>query len=277
VLIGGVAHFQLPGLQARELFLLSFGEQAATALETARGERGEAARRLAGVGDEYREATRQVVHEVNNPLSIIKNYLSVLDRKLERNEPATGELAILNEEIDRVGQIINGLADLKPARREAGSEVNRVVRDVVRLFRDTDYLPATVWIVANTLNLPCEVESGADTLKQILVNLVKNAIEAMPAGGEIQIASNGQVNRDGHLYAELCVKDRGPGIPREVLAHIFSPMRSTKGAGHQGLGLSIVYSLVKKSRGFIACRSGDQGTSFEMLFPVREGPDRESA
>ena len=277
VLIGGVARFQVTGLQARERFLLSFGGQAAAALETARGEHGETTRRVASVGDEYREATRRVVHEVNNPLSIIKNYLSVLDRKLERNEPVVGEVSILNEEIDRVGQIINRLADLKPAPREAGGEVNRVVRDVVRLFRDTEYLPAAVQIVANTLDLPCEVESGTDTLKQILVNLVKNAIEAMPAGGEIQIASNGQVNRDGRLYVELCVKDSGPGIPPEVLAHIFSPVRSTKGDGHQGLGLSIVYGLVKKARGFIACRSGHKGTSFEILFPVREGPDQGTA
>jgi signal transduction histidine kinase len=99
----------------------------------------------------------------------------------------------------------------------------------------------------------------------------------MPAGGEIRIASNGQVNRDGRLYVELCVTDSGPGIPPEVLAHIFSPVRSTKGDGHQGLGLSIVYGLVKKARGFIACRSGHKGTSFEILFPVREGPDQGAA
>jgi signal transduction histidine kinase len=277
VLIGGVGHFQVPGLQIRERFLLSFGEQAAAALETARGERGEAARRASSVGDEFREATRRVVHEVNNPLSIIKNYLGVLDRKLEKKEPVLGEISILNEEIDRVGQIINGLAELKPAPREVGSEVNRVVRDTVRLFHDTEYLPAGMQIVANTMDLPCQVESGADALKQILVNLVKNAIEAMPAGGEVEIASSGQVNRDGRLYAELCVKDSGPGIPPEVLAHIFAPVRSTKGEGHQGLGLSIVYGLVKKARGFIACRSSHKGTSFEMLFPVREVPDQGAA
>jgi HD-like signal output (HDOD) protein/signal transduction histidine kinase len=273
VLIGGVGHFQVAGLQARERFLLSFGEQAAAALETARGERGEAARRAAGIGDEFREATRRVVHEVNNPLSIIKNYLGVLDRKLEKSEPVVGEISILNEEIDRVGQIINGLADLKAAPRETGSEVNRVVRDTVRLFHDTEYLPAGMQIVANTMDLPCQVESGADVLKQILVNLVRNAIEAMPAGGEIEIASSGQVNRDGRLYAEVCVKDSGPGMPPEVLSHIFAPVRSTKGEGHQGLGLSIVYGLVKQTRGFIACRSSHKGTSFEMLFPVREVAD----
>lgn len=270
VMIGGASVWQMPGLQRRERFLRSFGEQAATALEMALGERGEASRRVASVVEEYRESTRRVVHEVNNPLSIIKNYLSVLGSKLERQEPVVGEMSILHEEIDRVGQIVKGLADLKPTSREGGAEVNRIVRDVVRLFRDTEFVPDSVQIVAQTQDLPSEVEGSADVLKQILVNLVKNAIEAMPAGGEIQIANGGHVNRDGRLYTELCVRDSGPGISPEILANLFSPVRSTKGSGHHGLGLSIVHSLVKKAQGLITCRSGNKGTVFEILLPVRK-------
>ncbi len=135
VMVGGVAAWQVSALQQRERFLRSFGEQAALALEAAhRANASEASRRVASVAEEYREASRRVAHEVNNPLSIIKNYLSVLGGKLERQEPVLGEMSILNEEIDRVGQIIKGLADLKPTLRDAGAEVNRVVREVVRLF-----------------------------------------------------------------------------------------------------------------------------------------------
>ena len=165
---------------------------------------------------------------------------------------------------------IKGFADLQPSMREVGTEVNRIVRDVVRLFKDTEYVPASVEIVAHTQDLPSEVEGSADTLKQILINLVRNAIEAMPAGGEIEIVNNGHVNRDGYLYTELCVRDNGPGIPPDVLSNLFTPVKSTKGSGHQGLGLSIVHSLVKKSQGLITCRSGKKGTAFEMLFPVRK-------
>ncbi|MBL0167418.1 MAG: HDOD domain-containing protein [Propionivibrio sp.] len=270
VMIGGLASWQVPDLQQRERFLRSFGEQAAAALEAALGERGETSRRVASVAEEYREASRRVAHEVNNPLSIIKNYLSVLGSKLEKQEPVVGEMSILNEEIDRVGQIIKGLADLKPTLRPDGTEVNRVVRDVIRLFRDTEFVPDAVQIVAETQDLPSVVEGNADTLKQILVNLVKNAIEAMPAGGEIHIVNSGHVNRDGLLYTELCVRDNGPGIPPEILANLFSPVRSTKGNGHRGLGLSIVHSLVKKSQGLVTCRSGSKGTAFEILLPVRK-------
>lgn len=270
LLIGGIAAWQVEGLRKRERFLRSFGEQAAASLETAFGERSEASRRVATVVEEYREASRRIAHEVNNPLSIIKNYLSVLDGKLGRQEPVSGEISILNEEIDRVGVIIQGLSDLKPAVRENCGEINRVIRDVARLFRDTEFLPDAMKITVHTQDLPTEVEASPDTLKQILVNLVKNAIEAIRSGGEIQIVNNGHVNKDGALFVELCVSDNGPGIPPEILRSLFQPVRTTKGDGHQGLGLSIVHGLIKKHQGLITCRSSSKGTHFEMLLPVRK-------
>ncbi len=225
---------------------------------------------LFAVVEEYREASRKIAHEVNNPLSIIKNYLSVLDSKLERQEPVFGEISILNEEIDRVGVIIQGLADLKPAVRDNTAEVNRVMRDIARLFGDTEFVPDAVKIVVHAQDLPTDVETNPDTLKQILVNLVKNAMEAMRSGGEIQIVNNGHVNKDGALFVELCVTDNGPGIPPDILKKLFQPVQSTKGNGHQGLGLSIVHGLVKKNQGMITCRSSGKGTHFEMLLPVRK-------
>jgi signal transduction histidine kinase len=147
VLIGGLPAWQMPHVQKRERFLQSFGTQAAASLETAISERGHAKRQIAHVAEEYREASRRVVHEVNNPLSIIKNYLSVLDGKLAKREPVVGEMSILNEEIDRVGQLINGLADLQPTEAARTTDVGKVVDDVLRLFRATDFVPASVQIV----------------------------------------------------------------------------------------------------------------------------------
>jgi HD-like signal output (HDOD) protein/signal transduction histidine kinase len=273
VMIGGVASWQVAGCKKRERFLQSFGTQAASALETAMSERGHARRQLAHVAEEYREASRRVVHEVNNPLSIIKNYLSVLDGKLARREPVAGEMSILNEEIDRVGQLVNSLADLPPV--EVGprpTDVGKVAADVVRLFRATDFVPPSVEIVVSMPDDATRVEGDADILKQILVNLVKNAVEALlETGGRIEIASRGHVNRERTLYLELVVSDTGPGLSREVLANLFSAVKSTKDGAHHGLGLSIVHSLVKKLHGHIACRSGRTGTSFEILLPAYAG------
>jgi HD-like signal output (HDOD) protein/signal transduction histidine kinase len=273
VLVGGVAAWQIGSCQKRERFLQSFGAQAASALETALSERGHARRQLAHVAEEYREASRRVVHEVNNPLSIIKNYLSVLDSKLARNEPVNGEMSILNEEIDRVGQLVGSLAELQPAEpAPRPADVARVAADVVRLFRATDFVPPSVEIVLSMPEDATRIEGDADILKQILVNLVKNAIEALAeSGGRIEIASRGHVNRERKLYLELVVSDTGPGLAREVLANLFSAVKSTKPGAHHGLGLSIVHSLVKKLHGDIACRSGRTGTSFEILLPAWAG------
>jgi HD-like signal output (HDOD) protein/nitrogen-specific signal transduction histidine kinase len=269
VLIGGAPAWQMAALQKRERFLQSFGTQAAASLETAMSERGHAKRQIAHVAEEYREASRRVVHEVNNPLSIIKNYLSVLDSKLARREPVVGEMSILNEEIDRVGQLINGLADLQPSETSRVTDVAKVVDDVLRLFRATDFVPASVQIVVRMQEEPAEIDGDADLLKQILVNLIKNAIEALGDGGKIEIANRGHVNRERKLYLELVVSDTGPGLSADVLANLFSPVRSSKEGAHHGLGLSIVHSLVKKMQGLITCRSGKTGTTFEILLPAK--------
>lgn len=268
VLIGGVPGWQLAGCQQRERFLQSYATQAAGALESALSERGHARRQLAQVAEEYRDASRRVVHEVNNPLSIIKNYLSILDSKLARREPVVGELSILNEEIDRVGQLLNGLADLQPAEASRVTEVAGVVDDVLRLFRATGFVPASVQMVVRMQEGQGAIEGDADLLKQVLVNLVKNAVEAMPEGGRIEIANRGLVNRERKLYLELVVADTGPGLSAELLANLFAPVKSTKEGPHHGLGLSIVHSLVSKMGGLIACRSGKAGTTFEILLPA---------
>jgi HD-like signal output (HDOD) protein/signal transduction histidine kinase len=278
VLVGSLAAWQLPACQKRERFLQSFGTQAATSLENVLLERGQARRQLAHVAEEFREASRRIVHEVNNPLSIIKNYLSVLDSKLERHEPVGGELSILNEEIDRVGHLISGLTEIQPelsSLQGAGTptaDVGRVVADVLRLFRSTDFVPANVELTASAPDDGARIEGDPDLLKQILVNLVKNAIEALAErGGRIEILNRGQVYRERRLYLELAVSDNGPGLSREVLANLFSAVKSAKEGANHGLGLSIVHGLVKKLNGQIACRSGAGGTSFEILLPAHAG------
>jgi len=211
-----------------------------------------------------------VVHEVNNPLSIIKNYLSVLDEKLSNREPVEGEMSILNEEIDRVGQLVSSLADVQPSGVSLrATDVNKVMDDVVRLFRASSFVPANVGIDVVGGDGPAEIDGDADVLKQVLVNLVKNAVEALTDGGLIQIANRGMVNRDRKLYIDLAVIDNGPGLSQDVLANLFSPVRSTKPGAHHGLGLSIVHNLVKKMNGLVACRSSRSGTTFEILLPVR--------
>ena len=271
VLVGGIGQAQLADLQRRERFLQAFATQASTALVSVDNERSDSDQQRASVAREYRDASRRVAHEVNNPLSIIKNYLSILDSKLLRQEPVMGEMSILNEEIDRVGQIVNSLADLQPKAPQDGrgaSDINLVASGVVRLFQHTEFVPASVRIVMRLEDQPGDVAAPAGIIKQILVNLLKNAVEAMPAGGEIEIANHGHLNRDGRLYLELALRDTGPGIPADILANLFKSGNSTKQGAHRGQGLSIVQALVRQVDGMILCRSGRAGTTFEILLPI---------
>jgi putative nucleotidyltransferase with HDIG domain len=272
VLAGSAGEQQATELQQRERFLLAYGSQAAAALQSAYSSQAEIERRIAGIADQYQTATRKAAHEVNNPLAIIKNYLGILDGRLRKQDIVLGEVAILNEEIDRVGQIVHGLAGLRSASGHTAAELGRAVREVVRLFQDTGYMPPSVSIHTELQDSEVLLESSVDILKQVLMNLLKNAVEALPTGGRIEITDNGQVNRDGRLYAELRIRDTGPGIPSDILAKLFSPVPSTKGGQHRGLGLSIVHSLVHKMNGTIMCRSNSKGTSFDLLLPVRTKP-----
>lgn len=277
MMVGGVPAWRIAELKYREKFLQSFGAQAATALEAATRDRGEIDQRIASLKEDYRESSRRVVHEVNNPLSIIKNYLGVLDDKLTRQEPVADELLILNEEIDRVGNIMNEFAGVAPKTQTGATEINRVVNDLVRLFRESRFLPPSVQIVARMPEQIAEINGSADILKQILVNLLKNAVEALPRGGHIEIDNKGQVQRDGRVFFELCIKDDGPGIPAEVLAKLFSPVRSSKVGQNRGIGLSIVHNLVKKLDGLISCQSTGTGTAFEILLPARNAATQGAA
>jgi HD-like signal output (HDOD) protein/signal transduction histidine kinase len=277
VLIGSMEPCQLADFRRREGLLQAFAVQAGSALIAMLSDNGKIRSQDIALAEQYREASRWVAHEANNPLAIIKNYLSVLDRKLAKQEPVSGEISILNEEIDRVGQLINGLADLQLDAQQGATEVGRIVAGVVRLFLDTESVPASVQIVVRQPEQAFEVASDGNTLKQILMNLIKNAAEAMPNGGKIEVGISGFVNRDGHMHVELWIKDSGPGIPAEVMAKLFSPVQSTKGDGHRGLGLSIVHGLVKNMHGHISCRSHKNGTTFEILLPVPSASNKTPA
>ena len=270
VLVGGLSLIQFDELLGREGFLKSFATQAATSLESSTAAHSEIQKHIAKINEEHRESSRKVIHEVNNPLSIIKNYLGVLDDKLAKQEPVIEELSILNEEIDRVSRIVSGLTEPQSTPHEERTDVNGIMKDVVRLFTISRYLPTSVNINVSTTELPSEIVGSADPIRQILLNLIKNSVEALPMGGVIEVRNNGRKIRDGRSYIELCISDTGSGIPADILDKLFSPVHSSKNGENHGLGLSIVQSLVKKINGFISCRSGRLGTTFELLLPAHD-------
>lgn len=268
VLVGAIPAWRAPELRQRAPFLLAFASEAAGILAAKAAEQEESERQRADVSDQFREASRKVAHEVNNPLSIIKNYVSLLDSKASRQEAVGSEVAIINEEIDRVGQIVKRFAQLQPAIADGRMDINRVVRDTIRLFQGSGRAPANVTLSSSPHpDAPCAEGDGL-LLRQILLNLIANAVEALPQGGAVRIEVTGQINRNGQLYTELTVSDDGPGIPATALAQLFAPQPSAKGGDHQGLGLSIVHGLIGELKGDITCRSSRHGTCFQILLPA---------
>jgi putative nucleotidyltransferase with HDIG domain len=266
MLVGALSERQLPQLIQREPMLRAFGSQAGAALASVAGaqEPGPSAR---GISADFRLASKKMAHEVNNPLSIIRNYLAVLEQKLGGHKDVDSELGIMAEEIDRIDKLIHRFANPEADESEAAVSVNACIRHVVQLFRASESLREAIDI--GCTEAPQEVVAAIDrhSLQQILVNLIKNAIEAMPGGGRIMVRHHGAVRRNGAPFTRLEIVDNGPGIPASMQSELFQRGGSTKG-GQRGFGLTIVHELVNKAGGAIVFHSDANGTRFEIVLPA---------
>jgi signal transduction histidine kinase len=228
------------------------------------------------------DIVRKVVHEVISPVSIIKNYLKILELKLPKKNLPQEEIRILNEEIDRLGLIVRELSDFSEPTVERPEllDLNALLSDTVKLTRDSHFLDSDINVHLNLdPGLPMTV-SEKNSLKQIFINLMKNAGEAMSRGGNLHISTRHMANQfvgkapqrgeEEPGFLEINISDDGPGIPETIKARLFEPFTSTKGEGHSGLGLSIVHSITKKLGGTISCTSDRKsGTRFKIQLPIR--------
>lgn len=212
---------------------------------------------------------REAVHEAGNPLSIIRNYLEMLRLKLGDTHQAAGDLNLIREEIDRVGNILLRLRDPNPiSDNETATSLNGLVEDMARILDQSLCTTHQIALVLELDDTSPLLERDVTQVKQILTNLLKNAVEALPPGGRITLRTEAELVVNGRNFASLSVTDNGPGLPEAVLKHLFTPVSSTKGNGHSGLGLSICKKLVDEIGGSIVCRSSKRGTQFEVLIPL---------
>ncbi|MBI5751052.1 MAG: HDOD domain-containing protein [Hydrogenophilales bacterium] len=265
----GIEPHQRPRLGKQRRLMSRFGRACAQALQSGRASGTGSAELMREKLSAMQIKTRRVAHEVNNPLSIMKNYVKLLSMKLGDDEEAKNDLRIFNDEIDRIASIIRSLASLAaPApAADAGIDINGVIRDLIELASDTLFTPAKISVKTHLAEDLPPISTQRDKLKQILLNLLKNAAEAMPGGGTVTIMTRDNVNRDGRPYVEIMVSDTGPGMTAEVMAHLFEPVTSTKGGDHAGLGLAIVNQLVEEIHASITCISERSGLAFHLLIP----------
>ena len=215
---------------------------------------------------------RRVAHEISNPLTIIRNYLSTLQDKLSDDESVSADLQVVREELERAADLLLQLRDTREEIPE-GSEldINTEVRNLADLLQDSLFAAHDVHCQLSLSEAPVTAHATRGPLRQVLVNLVRNAVEAMSEGGELEIRTSPSIWQGHRNWIEISISDSGTGLPESVRQNMFRPVQTTKGEGHSGLGLSIVKQLIDDMEGIISCRTGSDGTSFQILLPAVPG------
>ncbi len=220
----------------------------------------------------FQSHAREIVHEVTNPLTIIRNYLEVLRARSSQDESTQQTLATLNGEVERVRRILLRLTDVTEAspKVEGLVDINEAIREMVRVMTNAKAIPAHVAAHCKFDPKLPQIVTRENALKQVLLNLFRNAIEAISGAGTIFIITRDNVFLGNRRYIEIVVADSGTGVSEEVLNHLFEPFPSTKGPGHSGLGLVIVKRLIDELDGVVSCRPSEHGGArFHVLLPRR--------
>ncbi len=227
----------------------------------------------------------EIAHEVGTPLNVIVGRSRAMAKKAGDPEQVTKNAEIVAEQASRITRIIQRLLDT--ARRKVGTTENGMVNlNQVTLstmeFLESRFAAARVSrTLARAEGLP-PVKGNPDQLQQVLLNLLMNAIEAMPSGGQVKVATSLVTRRRPGLEVApeqpvvvLEVVDSGGGIPAEEREKIFEPFYTTKeGRGGTGLGLSVSHGIIKEHDGWIEvdAGAGGSGTTFRVCLPAAMEP-----
>ncbi len=231
--------------------------------------------KLASLG----QLAASVAHEVNNPLAGIMVYVKLLLKKYRNGEiqsETTGEqLTKMEKELDRTTRIIRNLLDFarqsEPSMRPV--EINKVIEAALLLVGNQINLENVRLVKELDPNLPL-VLADSDKIQQVLINIILNAIQAMPQGGKMTISTSTADSIKIMDSLKNCVRidieDTGIGIPKENLHKLFTPFFTTKGKGTGvGLGLSVVHGIIGKHKGKIEVESEPNvGTTFSIYLEV---------
>lgn len=206
----------------------------------------------------------RVAHEVNNPLAIIKTAIRIISKHVQKDEMAYENLQVMEEEISRVARIIQELlAFSRPIHPQQTVEVNTVLvglRQVLEYNLREKHVELTMSLQAD---LP-PVQLSADHLKQVILNVIRNAEDAMPTGGQLLI----QTAREAKGI-RISISDTGCGISEEFLGRLFDPFFTTKETERgMGLGLAVSFGIIRRANGDIVVESTvGQGTTFHIALP----------
>jgi two-component system NtrC family sensor kinase len=209
-----------------------------------------------------------VAHEINNPLTSILINTHLMLEKLEKRHEFYENLSLIAEETARCTQIVKGLLEF--ARQNPPQKTHTNINDIIE--RTTQLLEnqasfQNVRIVKDLdPGLPV-IKLDRNKIQQVFWNLLLNACEAMPRGGQLTISDSLSADKN---WIEVRVADSGVGIPKENVNRLFDPFFTTKSSG-TGLGLAVTYGIIQQHDGKIEIKSEvDRGTVFILSFPVED-------
>lgn len=223
------------------------------------------AAKLAAVG----EMAAAIAHELNNPLTSVTGFAELALSDIPQESETRKDLEIVMREAVRARDVVRRLLDFarQSESARARASLNDVVEDVVALSRHLVHTSGVALQLALEENLPW-VLVDVNQMKQVLLNLIHNALQAMPSGGELTISTESTL-RSGRSWIRVSVQDTGVGIPRPDQARIFEPFYTTKGdQGGTGLGLSVTYGIITDHGGQIDVESQPgAGSKFSVWLP----------
>ncbi|MBD3232508.1 MAG: PAS domain S-box protein, partial [candidate division Zixibacteria bacterium] len=209
-----------------------------------------------------------VAHEINNPLSVISGMLQELTRKTNRSDPLQTKFTRMRKVADRIGKIVDGLLHFSRQSRAhfSPTDIHGIIEESLSMVKEKRSLKKIKLIKRFSKKLP-KVSVERDQISQVIINLVNNAIDAMPDGGELTIETS--YNKEEE-YITINVKDTGAGISSEAKRKLFTPFYTTKPVGYgTGLGLAISYGIIRSHRGTIDVESETgEGSTFTIKLPT---------
>jgi signal transduction histidine kinase len=224
-----------------------------------------AVQKLASVG----KLAACVAHEIRNPLTAIKMWLFSIQESTQGDAELGRKLGIVSEEIMRLENIVRRFLEFSrpPAIRCQPLDVCAVIRQTLELLGPR-LAEANVTVEQTCKGELPRVMADAAQLKQVLLNLLGNAVDAMPGGGEIRVDSTTARDADGQPMVVVRVCDSGSGMPRDVQDRVFEPFFTTKENG-TGLGLCIAAQVMARHDGALVLESStEMGTTFAVWIPT---------
>jgi two-component system NtrC family sensor kinase len=209
-----------------------------------------------------------VAHQINNPLTGVLTYSSLLLRGKPENDPDREDLQVIVDETMRCREIVKGLLEFsrQAEPQKEAVDINKIITNALSLTKNQALINSVKVIPELSGQLPNIVVDGSQ-IQEVFLNIILNAIDAMPEGGELHVTSN-MTNSD--QFVQLRFSDTGCGIPPENLDKVFDPFFTTKDASKgTGLGLAVAYGVIEKHRGKIRMESEvGKGTTCIIDLPV---------